>query len=124
MRRYKNSALRFATLALSLLLFAACGGGGSDDDHRVAFVEVTSSPSGLPVEVTLNNTSQKATTPVMGNMRYDAICGLPTGCLIVGLARLDTEAPSRVTLCVTDGGKRACDSSTTGLASVGLDFDT
>jgi hypothetical protein len=105
---------------------AACGGSSVGDDRRTAFVEVTSSPSGLPVEIRLNNTTLKATTPVAQSVRYDAVCveavtSLPGRCTVVGLATVGDS--SRVTLCLADGGKRMCESAT-GVVAVGLEFGT
>jgi hypothetical protein len=104
---------------------AACGGSSVGDDRRTAFVEVTSSPSGLPVEIRLNNTTLKATTPVAQSVRYDvcveAVTSLPGRCTVVGLATVGDS--SRVTLCLADGGKRMCESAT-GVVAVGLEFGT
>jgi hypothetical protein len=118
------------SLVVLLLVMGIAGcGGDSSDDRRTAFVEVTTSPSGLPVEIQVNNTTVNGTTPVVRNVRYDSLCspgGLSPGdlddeCLVVGTAFLRTDdRGARVTLCLTDRGKRVCESGDEGFVVVSL----
>ena len=64
----------FVLLPLIGLGLAACGSSSGSGDTRNVFVEVTSVPSRLPVEIQLNNTKLEATTPVTQNVRYDTLC--------------------------------------------------
>jgi hypothetical protein len=81
-------------LGLSPVLLAACSGGSHNTNNRVAFVEVTSTPSGQPVEIRLNKITLHATTPVAQNVHYDADCTplttptptSPRDCALVGAA--------------------------------------
>jgi len=115
-------------LGLSPVLLAACGssGGSHNTNNRIAFVEVTSIPSGLPVEIRLNKITLNATTPVAQNVHYDADCTpvttptSPRDCALVGAASLGTA--TRVTLCLTDDGAARCDSSDSGFVAVALTF--
>ena len=120
----------FALLPLLGLGLAACG-GGKGDHSRVAFVEVTSVPSGLPVQIDLNGAIFQATTPVSRNVSYDPTCvsppfvAVPT-CSLLGQASLKVDNPSgkQVAMCLTDAGKRRCDSrSDIGFVFVSLDFE-
>lgn len=112
-------------LSVMVMGMAACDGGGGGGDSRTAFVEVTSTPSGLAVVIQLNNTRLNATTPVAQHVRYDTLC-IPTSlvsseCQVVGSA--DVRNARGVTLCVTEGGKRACESETDEFVILVLDFE-
>jgi hypothetical protein len=117
---------------LVLVTMVGCGGGGdSSNSKRTAVVELTSSPTGLPVGLQLNNTRLAVKTPFTGNVVYDAGCvpsgpgGTGTRCFVVGSAVAQLTDPSKATvfLCVTDGGTQGCDSGDGGIAVTSIQFE-
>ena len=117
---------RWLFLVMVMGMVACDGGGGGGGDSRTAFVEVTSTPSGLAVVIQLNNTRLNATTPVAQNVRYDTLC-IPRGpsgpaeCQV--FASADVRNARDVTLCVTEGGKRSCETRKAEFVVLVLDFE-
>lgn len=121
----------------SLLLLAGflpvmgCGGGYDDDVHRTVFVEVTSSPSGLPMGVSVGVGGEgefDAPTPIARNVRVNVGFCRPlttTGlveCVVYGVASVRgvDAAGKRVTMCLSDAGERDCATSNDGTVSVSM----
>jgi hypothetical protein len=81
------------------------------------------------VTIELNKTKRDATTPVAQAMTYDGLCGSVSGqgdCVIFGSAEVKESDRGRtrgVMLCLTDGGKRACESASFWSVRTFLDFD-
>jgi hypothetical protein len=123
----------FAVLTTLVLGLTACGGsgGGGSNAKRVAFVEVSSAPSGQPVEIQLNNTKIDVTTPDTRNVTYAPLCGqlgtdphhLVDTCTIIASTNFKLASGSgSLTLCVTDGGTRQCGTSDKGFVVVTVNF--
>lgn len=116
-----------ATLVLGL---TACGsGGGSSDSTRVAFVEVSSVPSGQPVELQLNSTKLDVTTPDSRNVKYDTFCtlrasdfgGTGTCSIIASVNFKGANGHGSLTLCVTDKNTK-CGTSDQGFIVLSVDY--
>ena len=91
---------------------------------RTLFVEVTSSPSGLLMGVSvgfIDFVSFDASTPIARNVRAGTTCRtLPARCELFGSAGLTggERTGKRVTLCLTDASERRCETSNDGFVIV------
>jgi hypothetical protein len=122
-----------AILAVLATVLAGCDGGDDDEvseRERTIHTEVTSSPSGLPVTVDVSGTQVDGITPLARDVSVTVTCrraapGLDR-CLISGSAEVKGDDPfdrlgKRVTICLTDFGRRECAEGQHGLAFVFFD---
>jgi hypothetical protein len=124
--------MRRSLLVLAgLVAVVGCGDrdGDSDDVHRTVFVEVTSSPSGLLMNVSVGlDVDFEAETPIARNVRANlGFCTPLTAqglveCLVFATARVKNVDPAgkRVTMCLTDAGEHDCATSNSGTVSVSM----
>ena len=113
---------------LPLLGLLATLGCGKAERERTAFVEVTSSPSGILMSVSVGFTDPvtfEAETPIARNVRSKVFCGTGVrtasgACLEVATARVQGGNPAgiHVTMCLTDAGEQDCATGNDGQVSV------
>ena len=116
---------RSLLVLVGLLVVVGCE---NHEPKRTVFVEVTSSPSGLLMSVSVGFSDAvefEARTPIARNARARVFCG--TGvrtaageCLVIASASVkgDLPAGTRVTMCLTDAGEHDCATSDNGTVSV------
>jgi hypothetical protein len=122
--------MRRSLLALAgLVAVVGCGSSDRDDVHRTVFVEVTSSPSGLLMGVSVGlDVDFEAQTPIARNVRANlGFCTSLTAqglleCLVFASASVKSGDPAgkRVTMCLTDAGERDCATSHDGTVLVSM----
>ena len=120
--------MRRSLLVLAgLAMVAGCENHDSDAVHRTIFVEVTSSPSGLQMNVSVGlDVDFEAPTPIARNVRANlGFCTPLTAqglveCLVFASANVKSGNPAgkRVTMCLTDAGERDCATANDGSVSV------
>lgn len=116
-----------APLAALVLVLTACGGSGNYHEQREALVEVSSTPSGQPIELQLNNTKLDLTTPDTRVVPYVTFCvvsptDLVTTCHLSASVNFKLAAGrGSLTLCVAEGQQRECGASNQGSVVVTLD---
>jgi hypothetical protein len=91
------------------------------------FVEVTSSPSGLVMSVSVgfdDLVTFEAPTPIARNVRTSVFCGTgvrtaASECLVFASAHMKSgPAGTRITMCLTDARERDCATSDSGAVAV------
>ena len=122
--------MRRSLLALAgLVAVVGCGSSDRDDVHRTVFVEVTSSPSGLLMGVSVGlDVDFEAQTPIARNVRANlGFCTPLTAqglleCLVFASASVKNGDPAgkRVTMCLTDAGEHDCATSNDGTVLVSM----
>lgn len=116
---------RSLLVLVGLLVVVGCGSSDRDEERRIVFVEVTSSPSGLLMHVSVGGLSEtvefEAQTPIARNVRVKFFClTLALECREFATASVKNGDPAgkRVTMCLTDGGEHDCATSNDGTVSV------
>jgi hypothetical protein len=117
---------RFPLVLIGFLVAVGCGdsGGGGIESDRTVFVEVTSSPSGLAMDVSvgfIDPVAFEGQTPIVRNVRASTSCNLgPSRCALFAIASVKSGDPTgkRVTMCLTDAGERHCETSNDGTVTV------
>jgi hypothetical protein len=96
-------------------------------EKRTIFVETTSSPSNLPVSVSVGFSDSgdfDTTTPDARNVRTELFCTPLEDCTLFGSAGVTGDrAGKNITLCLTDFGRRRCATSNDGFVVVNAEVD-